>query len=200
MSYYVRLLTPSEEIVPFDEIKKQGNYIRLASGTDTAWEHLEIFEPEDNLIATLDRLLVSPGSPGEQVLEKLKDLIRGCYPENTREWVRNYLSRVKTIYTFQLIGDSIDKNGWPVLGRIQNLLKDILKGIIQADKEGFYNEDGDYILWQMYEGAAGTVPAATLGENGEWIPYQLRLDTQHIGLFKQGVPPRKGFLDRLFGK
>jgi hypothetical protein len=85
------------------------------------------------------------------------------------------------------------------MGRVQNLLKDTLTGIVQADNEGFYNEDGDYILWQMYAGAAGTIPAATLDANGEWIPYQLRLDDDRaIEQFKQGLPPKKGFLGSLF--
>jgi hypothetical protein len=200
MGYYVRLLTASEEVVPFAEIEKQGKFIRLVSGTDNSWEGLEIFEPENNLIATLNRLVVSPGSPGEKELARVKDLIRGCYPENAREWVRSYLSRIRVIYNFQLIGDSVTTKGWPVLGRMQNLLKDRLSGIIQADQEGFYNENGDYILWQMYEGAAGSIPAATLNETGEWISYQLRLDPRSIDRFKQGILPAKGLLDRLLGR
>lgn len=198
MSYYVRLLTASREIVPFAEIEGQGNFIRLTTGTESDWTRIEISEPGNNHIATLDRLEISSGSRGEEELRRLQGSIQGCYPVTAREWIRKYLSGIEVIYAFQLVGDNITKKGWPVLGRIQNLLKDKLNGIIQADREGFYNENGDLILWQMYEGATGTIPAATLDENGEWTSYQLRLDTRSIDRFKEGTPPEKGWLDRLF--
>ena len=65
MAYYVRLLTPSEKIIPASEISDQGRSIKLASGMDESWEKIEIFEPEGNLISILERLPVNPGSPGE---------------------------------------------------------------------------------------------------------------------------------------
>jgi hypothetical protein len=201
MPYSVRLLTRSEKTVPFSEITKQGGSLSLVAGTDALWERLEVLEPEDNPIAILERIPVAPGSQGETELDKLRDSIRRSYPANAREWILKYLSQVKTIYLFQLFTDNISKNEWPILGRIQNLLKDSLGGIIQADSEGVYNEKGDYILWQMYESARGAVPAATLDNNGEWISYQLRLDDPGaVELFKQGIPPRRGFLSRLLDR
>ncbi len=198
MSCYVRLLSPSEETLPFSEIQQQGNYILLSEGTEHSWKKIKIYEPRDNLIAVLERHSIFDDSL-EESLVKLNDSIRSSYPVSAREWIRNYLSRVKTIYSFQLSGNNITREGWPALGRIQNYLKDSLSGIIQADNEGFFNENGDYILWQMYTGARGSIPAATLDENGEWVPYQLKLDDKSIEQFKQGELPKKGFLSRLLG-
>lgn len=199
MSYYVRLLTASEQTVPFSQIAKQGGFIKLISGNEAEWERIEIFQPEDNLISTLERHSLSAGEPARTELAKIKDSIGGSYPVNAREWLRKYLSTVRTIYSFQLQAENITKDGWPVLGRIQNLLKDNLGGIIQADNEGLYNDNGDYILWQMYSGAAGTIPAATLDEDGKWTTFQLRLDDDRaVEQFRQGIAPRKGFLSRLF--
>lgn len=199
MSYYVRLLTAAEKTVPFSEIKEQGNNIKLADGSDASWDKIKIYEPVDNLIAVVERQPVSAGSAVEDALSQLKTVLAESYPVNSREWLSQYLSKVKTIYSFQLLAENITKNGWPVMGRVQNLLKDNLTGIVQADNEGFYNEDGDYILWQMYEGAAGAIPAATMDENGEWISYQLRLDdARAIEQFKQGIPPKKGFFNSFF--
>jgi hypothetical protein len=201
MSYYVRLLTAAEKTVPFNEIEKQGNSLKLVSGSDALWEKIEIYEPADNLISVVERLPLSSGDTGQTTLAQLKSAVDNSYPLNAREWLKEYLSAVKTIYSFQLIGENITKEGWPVMGRVQNLLKDTLTGIVQADNEGFYNEEGDYILWQMYAGAAGTIPAATLDEKGQWISAQLRLDDDRaIEQFKQGLPPPKGFLNRFLGR
>ncbi len=201
MSYYVRVLTPSAEIVPFAEIQKQGNAIQLISGTDSAWDKIEVYEPRNKLLAVIERLPVSSGSRGESELARLKDSLQGQLPINAREWINRFLSTVVTIYTFQLNTDGIKKQGWQTLGRIQNVLKDTLTGIIQADNEGYYNENGDYILWQMYAGAGGTIPAATLDENGNWVKFTLNLNNyQAVEMFQQGtVPPRKGFFSRIFG-
>jgi hypothetical protein len=201
MAYYVRLLTPSTEIVPFSEIQKQGKSIRLISGTDASWDKIEVHEPAEKLLAVIERLPVSSGSRGEIELARLKESLQSRYPVNAREWTSRYLSTVKTVYTFQIHTDDIKKLGWQTLGRIQNLLKDTLTGIIQADNEGYYNEEGDYILWQMYSGAGGTIPAATLDENGNWIKLQLNLNnTNAVDMFKQGIPPsRKGLFSRLLG-
>lgn len=198
MAYYVRLLTAAEKIIPFSEITRQSGSIKLVLGTDILWERLEISEPVDNPIANLERIPISLGNRGETELNKLTDSVQSSCPVNAREWLRKYFSRVKTIYSFQLFTDNITKKEWPALGRIQNLLKDTLGGIIQADNEGYYNEKGDYILWQMYPGAGGTIPAAALDDNGDWISYMLRLDDpKTVELFKQGIPPRRGFLSRI---
>jgi hypothetical protein len=198
MAYYVRFLTAAEKTLPFSEITRQSGSLTLVLGTDMLWERLEILEPADNPIAILERIPVSPGSRGETEMEKLRDSIQSSYPVNSREWLRNYFSRVKTIYTFQLFTDNITKKEWSTLGRVQNLLKDILGGIIQADNEGYYNEKGAYILWQMYVGAGGTIPAATLDNKGEWVSFTLRLDDpEAVESFKKGIPPKRGFLSRL---
>ncbi len=197
MAYHVRVLATSERVIPFSEIKNQGKSIRLVSGTDMLWNRIEIYVPEANLISILERHLVSAGSQGESELGQLKDSIQSSYPVTAREWLRKYFSGVKTIYSFELFGEKITKDGWPVLGRIQNLLRDLLGGIIQSDNEGFYNESGNYILWQMYEGAIGTIQAATLDEKGKWITFKLKLtDAKAIEQFKQGLP-QKGFVSRL---
>ena len=201
MGYNVRLLTSSTKVVPFTELMLDIETVKLVSGMDISWERIEIFNSEGSLISVLERNAVSPGSPAEASLTELKRSVERSYPVGAREWIIQYLTRIKTIYDFQLLTDNIKKDSWLVLGRVQNLLKDALTGIIQADNEGYYNENGDYILWQMYEGASGSVPAAILNENGEWIKFELRLnDEKAIEQFKQGIVPQKGFLGRLLGK
>jgi hypothetical protein len=198
MPHCVRIFTNSEKVMPYREIKKQGKSIKLVSGMDASWEQIDVYEPENNLISILVRHSTSIGKSGETELSHMKESIKESYPVNAREWLTNYLSKVKTVYTFQLFGDRINRDGWPVLGRIQNLIKDTLIGILQADNEGFYNEDGDYILWQMYAGATGTIPAATLDAKNKWMIFDLQLtNTRAVGRFKDGLPPQRSFLRRL---
>jgi hypothetical protein len=198
LSYCVRLLVKLDKVIPFSEIKNQGKWIKLVSGTDALWDRIEIREPEDNLICILERHYIPPGQTEASEIARLREFIRSGYPVNARDWIREYFYDVKAVYTFAIFPEDITREGWRVLGRIQSLLHDWLVGLIQADHEGFYNESGDYILWQMYPGASGTVQAASLSQEGKWISYPLRLDnTQAVARFKEGVPPPKRFLGRL---
>jgi hypothetical protein len=201
MGYCVRLLTPSENKVPFQAIREQVDTVKLISGGETDWEKIEISRPDGALLAAVERYPLSPDNRAESEIAIVKDALQGSYPLNAREWLKTYLSGTRAVYVFRLQAESYASADWPLLGRVQNLLKDRLGGIIQADKEGFYNEDGNYILWQMYDGAAGSVPAAVLTEKGEWAAFQLRLnDAAAVDCFKQGLPPAKGFMDRLLGR
>jgi hypothetical protein len=146
----------------------------------------------------LERNSLTPGSGAEVTLKELDKGIQNSYPNNAREWLKKYFTSVKAIYTFDLFPNRMTKDAWRILGRVQNFLRDSLNGIIQADKEGYYNVEGDYILWQMYKGASGIVPAASLDEKGQWVSYPLRLNSEKaVNLFKQGIAPKKGFFSRL---
>jgi hypothetical protein len=190
MDYCVRLLITSDKVFPFSEIRNQGKWLKLVSGTDMLWERIEICEPEDNPICVLERHRVTPGSQGEAELAELKELLRNGEPAGAREWIRKYFFKIQTLYIFHIYIDNITNEGWRVLGRIQSLLHDMLVGL-------FYNEDGDFVLWQMYEGASGTIPAAALDEQGRWITYQLKLkDAKAVERFKQGIIPKRSYFDK----
>ena len=201
MSYKTRLLTPSEKVIPFSTMKKVSDRIKLVSGVDPLWEKIEIYDAHDILLATLEYDTVNAESNGETTLKELDKSIQNKYPVNARQWLKNYFTTVKAIYTFNIYPDRMNKNNWLILGGIQNFLKDSLNGIIQADNEGYYNEAGLYILWQMYEGATGNATATSLDEKGQWVPYSysLRLDNKKaVDLFKQGIAPKRGFFNRMF--
>lgn len=200
MSYKVRSLTTSDRVIPFGVIQRLTERTKLVSGSDQLWGKIEIYGAGDNLLSTLERDTIEPGNGGESTIKELRNLIHDSYPVNTREWLNKYFDSVRTIYTFNLIPDWMTKDEWPVLGGFQNFLKDSLGGIIQAEHEGYYNEDGDYILWQMYEGASGIIRAASLNEKGEWVSYSLKINSEKaVNLFKHGISPKRGFFSRFFG-
>ncbi|MFZ2037668.1 MAG: hypothetical protein WAU62_12280 [Dehalococcoidales bacterium] len=197
-----RLLTHSEKMIPFSSLQKVSNRLKLISGSDASWEKIEIYDSRDILISKLQYDAVHHGSTGETTLKDLETGIQDNYPVNARLWLKKYFATVHAIYTFSFFPDFMDKNSWPILGGIENFLKDSLTGIIQADNEGYYNEAGLYILYQMYEGATGNVTAVSLNDKGEWGPYSYSLkldDKKSVELFKQGIPPKQGFFARMFG-
>jgi hypothetical protein len=199
MGYYVRVLSPSEKIIHFSELKLEVENLQLNAGTDKEWEEITISGPAGIPIARLNRTPIKTAA-GVEAIARLKAGISGAKPEHAAQWLVNYFSRVKTIYAFQLLTENLTTDAeWRTLGIIQNMLKDNLGGIIQSDHEGYFNENGDYILWQMYGGASGSVPAATLDEKGEWQPFQLKLaDERAVERFKNGEKPQKGFFDVFF--
>jgi len=199
MGYYVRLLSPADKRVPFSELKDQVENLKLISGTEAEWEEILVPGPSEIPIAHLLRI-ARVTDTGSQIIEKLKDGIAGRYPEKAKEWIKHYLESVKTIYAFQLLTENLTTDAeWRTLGHVQNHLKDSLGGIIQSDNEGYYNENGDYILWQMYPGAGGSVPAAVLDENNVWKPFQLKLDDpKAVEAFQSGDMPRKTLFDIFF--
>lgn len=202
MSYYVRLLSPATRPFPFSELKNEVATIRLLKGEEEDWDEIEISGPSEIPVALLERIKVEYGGAGVDLIGILKNRLTGCLPANAREWIYSYLSSVRTVYAFRLLTDNLTTSlEWQTLGLIQNQLKDKLGGIIQSDNEGYFNENGDYILWQMYAGAAGSIPAAVMVEGGEWIPFSLNLnDERAVERFKRGERPPKGFLEVLFRK
>jgi hypothetical protein len=199
MSYKVRLLTPSQKVIPFGVMKSLSDRIKLAAGTEQLWDRVEILSAGDTVVTTIDRDIVGPESVGETTLTQLHAHIEDKYPFKARQWLQNYFYTVHVIYTFNIFLDRMDKDAWLLLGEVQTFLKDSLRGITQANNEGFYNEMGDYILYQMYENAFGSVPAAVLNDKGQWISYSLRLDDEKaVDLFKNGVVPKQGFFSKLF--
>jgi hypothetical protein len=199
MSYKVRLLTPSQKFIPFIDMEVLSDRIKIAAGTKQLWTRIEIFNASSTVFTTLDRDIVSPESVGETALTELRSMIWSKYPVKARQWLQNYFNTVHVIYTFNIFPDRMDKDDWIILGEVQNILKNSLRGITQVDNEGFYNEMGDYILYQTHENAIGSVPAAVLNDKGEWVSYSLRLwDEMAVDLFKNGVVPKQGFFSKVF--
>ena len=192
MGYYIRLLTPSEKIVPFHKIKKKLKSIKLVEGKDEKWNLIELYDSNDRLIAVAKRNPVSKGGLAEEELKEFEEEIDDYYPESAGNWLKKYFKKVKTIYAFQIFTSTITKDGWDLLDKLREFLHEQLSGIIQADNEGFSNEEGYHILWQFSEDVSGEFEMATLNEKGEWITYKIDLsDKKAVEMFKKGIIPKK---------
>jgi hypothetical protein len=63
-------------------------------------------------------------------------------------------------------------------------------GILQADNEGFSNEDGYHILWQFDDDVAGEWNMAVKTFLGNWTTFSMDLgNPEHRKAFKSGKVP-----------
>ena len=70
-------------------------------------------------------------------------------------WLADYLAEVKTIYAFQHLQGAETEEGGNVLHALRSALWERGDAIIQADNEGFTNEEGFHIVWQFSDSVSG---------------------------------------------
>jgi hypothetical protein len=101
-----------------------------------------------------------------------------------------YLSNVRTIFAFQVLRGTDVKNGWDILDYVKGSIHEQVGGILQADAEGFSNEEGYHILWQFSDSVKGTWWMGVLTE-GEWVHFQMDLgNKRHREAFFRGEVPK----------
>jgi hypothetical protein len=191
MPYYIRVLSPSEKVIPASELSRglENCALRVEAGTNDAWEHILLAEPDGREIAAIERNVVCAGSLGEEELNEFLDEVDELQPASGAEWLKTYLSTIKTIYAFQVLGQTTE-SGWAAIGSLKSELWNALGGIFQADGEGFSNEDGYHIVWQFSERTTGPWWMGLL-KNGAWVHFKMELGNQsHRSQFQSGhVPP-----------
>jgi hypothetical protein len=75
------------------------------------------------------------------------------------------------------------------VGELKAILWNQVGGIIQADAEGFTNEDGYQILWQFSDSVTGTWWMGVF-QHGSWIHFEMDLgNRQHREAFLRGEMP-----------
>jgi len=94
------------------------------------------------------------------------------------------------IYAFQLLDGTDVQDGWSVLGRVTDSIRNAAGGIIQADGEGFSNEAGATILWQFSDSVTGEWTVGVLSPSQEWKHYRMDLgNPTHREAFYSGEVP-----------
>jgi len=201
VAYYIRVLTKSEQRVSVSALRRRLRSdgipatIELESGTEERWEEALIRHTDAGVsspeIAVLEWNPVEKGSLGEEETEEFVEEIQGCRPESAARWLRAYLPHVKAIYCLQILHTGADwGKGWDAIHAVQGELWGTLGGLLQADLEGFSNEDGYHILWQFGDDASGSWTMAVLDDNGKWAAFEMDLGNQgHRTAFLAGKVP-----------
>ncbi len=195
MEYYTRVLSKDEEFPTFDEladiIRAEHPHCKLTieEGDEEEWETLLISGDDEVEIALLQRDPVADGSVGQDEIADFLEDLKECKPESGVAWLDNYLASVKTIYAFQHLQGADSEEGSAALHGLRSALWERGNSIIQADLEGFTNEEGFHIVWQFSDTVSGAWNMGVL-KDGNWHHFKMDLgDPDHRAAFMAGEVP-----------
>jgi hypothetical protein len=195
VGYYIRILSPSEKAPSIASLSSALAQERLActlvaeSGEDDNWTHIVLAHEDGPEIAAIERNISSTSDLVSAEIDEFLEEIADCKPTSAAEWLTEYLPTIKTIYAFQVLHGADIRKGWDILRKVNDLIFAQVGGILQADGEGFTNEDGYHILWQFSDSAKGPWWMSVL-KNGEWTRFQMDLGNKnHREAFLRGEVP-----------
>lgn len=195
MSYYTRVLSKHTEFPSLDELSEQlqANHpdfrLILEEGSEDEWESLLLASTDGVEVAVLERNPVSEGSLGQDEIAEFLEDLADARPENNVAWLSEYLDEVKTIYAFQHLQGSETVDGSNALHALRTALWERGDAILQADGEGFTNEEGYHIVWQFSDTVSGPWNMAVL-QDGTWMHFTMDLgDPDHRAAFLSGEAP-----------
>lgn len=195
MGYYIRILSPSDQIPSVGRMNTAlvdanlKGKLNIESGTDDDWEQLILTHDDGQEISAIERNISSSGDLVSEEIDEFLDEIADCKPASAAAWLTTYLPTVRTIYAFQILHGANISNGWELVREIQNAIFSEVGGVLQADAEGFTDEEGYHILWQFADSVEGPWWMSVL-RDGEWMRFQMDLgNKKHRASFLRGEIP-----------
>ncbi len=195
MSYYTRVLSKDAEFPPFDELAEfisssHPDYkLTVEEGTEEEWESLLLSGNDEVEVAILERNPVASGSIGQDEIAEFIEETQDCKPETGVQWLHEFLAEVKTVYAFQHLQGSETVDGGNALHALRSHLWERGDSILQADNEGFTNEEGFHIVWQFSDSVSGPWNMGIL-HDGTWYHFKMDLgDPDHREAFLNGEMP-----------
>jgi len=195
MPYYTRVLSKDEGFPSIEELVEvlraaHPDYkLTLESGEEDEWESLLLWSVDEVEVAVLERNPVFDGSVGQDEIADFVEELRDCRPESGVEWLSEYLAEVKTVYAFQHLQGAEMVDGGNALHALRSALWERGDAIIQADGEGFTNEEGFHIVWQFSEDVSGPWNMG-VWKDDVWHQFKMDLgDPEHRAAFLAGEVP-----------
>jgi hypothetical protein len=195
LPYFSRVLSKQEEFPSFDELARlvrDGHpdfRLSLESGEEDDWESLLLSSDDEVEVAVLERNPVYDGSTGQDEIADFLEDIQDCKPDSGVRWLSEYLSEVKTVYAFQHLQGAEMEEGGNALHALRAALWERGDAIIQADNEGFTNEEGFHIVWQFSESVSGPWNMGVYKDD-LWHHFKMDLgDPDHRAAFLAGEVP-----------
>jgi hypothetical protein len=193
--YYTRVLSKDAEFPAFEDLAEfissnHSDYkLTVEEGTEEEWESLLLSGNDEVEVAVLERNPVSTGSVGEDQIADFLEETADAKPETGVAWLHEFLVEVKTVYAFQHLHGSETVDGSNALHGLRSHLFERGDTILQADGEGFTNEEGFHIVWQFSDTVTGPWNMAVL-QDGTWHQFKMDLgDPDHREAFLNGEVP-----------
>lgn len=195
MPYYTRVLSKEDAFPSIEELAEvlrashPAFRLTLESGEEEEWETLLLSGNDEVEVAVIERNPVANGSTGQDEIADFLEDIQDCKPQSGAEWLTDYLAEVRTVYAFQHLQGSETEEGGNVLHALRSALWERGDAIIQADGEGFTNEEGFHILWQFSDSVSGPWNMGVYKDD-LWHHFKMDLgDPDHREAFLAGEVP-----------
>jgi hypothetical protein len=202
VSYYTRVLSKDAEFPAFEELadfihSAHPDYkLTIEEGTEEEWESLLLSGNDEVEVAILERIPVFDEHDVAEFIDETQD----CKPESGVQWLHEFLADVKNIYEFQHLQGSETEDGGNALHALRSHLWERGDAILQADNEGFTNEEGFHVVWQFSDSVSGPWNMGIL-QDGTWHHFKMDLgDPDHRQAFLNGEMPSDLTVIRALGE
>jgi hypothetical protein len=196
VGYYTRVLSKRHDCLSLDSLRDSLGQkfptmvLSLQDGDPGDWTALLLAHADGLEIAAIERNPVADGTLGADELAEFIEEVEAGQPHTAVTWLSTFLSSVRSIYAFQHLSGTRQSRGDEALRSVSTAIWAKGEAILQADGEGFSNEDGYHILWQFSDDVSGPWWMAVL-QDGRWVRFQMDLgSSEHRRAFLEGkVPP-----------
>lgn len=191
MGYYIRVLGTNPDIGSLQSLRDNSRpaVLNVLQGTEDRWERMVLTHASSQEIAVIEKNPTIDGLGADELQEFIEEVAH-CEPESAASWLRDFFPSVKVIYAFQLLDGTDVDDGWTMLHSLYTAVWKDAGGILQADGEGFTDEQGFTIVWQFEETVSGMWNMGSL-QAGEWVHFEMDLgDEGQRAAFRRGEVPQ----------
>ncbi|MFI5379756.1 MAG: hypothetical protein ACHRHE_10695 [Tepidisphaerales bacterium] len=198
MGHRIRVLGIRDRQVPLalvrNAVRRVASDMKVDVGNESGrqWQALQLEHSDNTPIAFVECNPVLEGELGAAEVQEFVDEVRSGKPASAAKWLVQYLPKVKVIYAIQVLSGAYVGDGWDAIHAMQNAIWETVGGILQADLEGFSNEDGCHILWQFSDDVKGDWNMAVLNSDGQWTKFNMDLGNreQRRAFLEGRIPPK----------
>ena len=198
MGYYIRVLGTADPNIHIDELinglTNNGLIAKFEFDQKESpdnWSIIGVANSDGVDLMQIERNKVVDSELGKEELEEFREEIKDYKPNSAVKWLDKFFDKVKVIYAFQLLNAAFEDNNFSIISAIKSSIWTKTGGILQADNEGFSNEDGYHILWQFTEDVTGDWKMSVKNFLGQWNNFTMNLgDRQQREEFWQGKVPK----------
>ena len=197
MGYYVRVLGTSNPNIHIDELiaKLSTEGLTAEFGIDQTetpenWTAIGVTNSNGDDLIDIERNPVIDGDLGKKELDEFRIEVKNYRPTSAAKWLDRFFDKVKVIYAFRLLDAATDDGNFPIVNSVRATIWNKTGGILQADNEGFSNENGYHILWQFSDSVRGEWSCAVKNFWGQWTNFKMDLGdiNQREDFFKGNLP------------